>query len=123
MSSSLIAAIPASSPPRAELLDCLSRVPDPRDPRGICYPLVSLLAVAVTAALAGARSFTAIGEWAAALAPESLIELGLDQAPVESTLRKLFARLDTTGFGSPACPVRLVPDPADRRPAGDRDRR
>ncbi|MGH3951200.1 MAG: transposase family protein, partial [Pseudonocardiaceae bacterium] len=66
--------------------------------RGVRYPLVGLLAVAVSAVLAGARSFAAIGEWAAALAVESLASLGLETAPEESNLRKLFARLDTAAL-------------------------
>ena len=36
-------------------LTALSAVPDPRDPRGIRYPLVSTLASAVCAVIAGAR--------------------------------------------------------------------
>ncbi|WP_462286415.1 transposase family protein [Nostocoides sp.] len=31
----------------------MRRVPDPRDPRGVRYPLVGVLAVAVSAVLAG----------------------------------------------------------------------
>lgn len=53
-----------------------------------------MLAVAVCAVLAGARSFAAIGEWALDLSAEQLGRIALDKAPVESTMRKLFARLD-----------------------------
>jgi hypothetical protein len=88
--------VPVPSP--ESLLACLGRVPDPRDPRGVRYPLVGLLAVAVTAVVAGARSFAAIGEWAGALGAASLADLGLAQAPQESNLRKLFARLDTVAL-------------------------
>ncbi|MGP3963499.1 transposase family protein [Nonomuraea sp. 3N208] len=49
----------------ASLLDHLRQVPDPRDRRGIRHALASILAVAAAAVLAGARSFTAIGEWTA----------------------------------------------------------
>ena len=76
------------------LLRLLAWVPDPRDPRGVRYPLVGMLAVAVSAVLTGARSFAAIGQWAADLGPGRLALLGLSAAPDESTLRKLFARLD-----------------------------
>ena len=69
-------------------------MPDPRDPRGVRYPLAGVLAVAVTAVLAGARSFAAIGEWAADLSGVVRARIGLSAAPDESTLRKLFARLD-----------------------------
>lgn len=76
------------------LLALLARVHDPRDPRGVRYPLAGMLAVAVSGVLAGARSFVAIGEWAADLGSGRLARLGLAAAPEESTLRKLFARLD-----------------------------
>ncbi|HYN30964.1 MAG TPA: transposase family protein [Dermatophilaceae bacterium] len=77
-----------------QLLDLLATVPDPRDPRGVRYRLAGMLAVAVSAVLTGARSFAAIGEWAAELTGDHLSRLGLGAAPEESTLRKLFARLD-----------------------------
>lgn len=87
--------VPASTVQDTQnLLAVLAKVPDPRDPRGVRYPLVGVLAVAVCAVLAGARSFTAIGEWALDLRADQLVRLGLEQAPVESTMRKLFARLD-----------------------------
>ena len=38
----------------------LAVVPDPRDRRGMRYPLVSMLAVAMCAVLAGACTFAAI---------------------------------------------------------------
>lgn len=80
------------------LLGVLGTVPDPRDPRGVRYPLSGMLAVAVCAVLSGARSFAAIGEWALDLHDDQLDRLGLDRAPVESTMRKLFARLDTAAL-------------------------
>lgn len=79
-------------------MSALARVPDPRDPRGVRYPLAGMLAVAVTAVIAGARSFAAIGEWAADLTDDALARLGLPGGPEESTLRKLFARLDATAL-------------------------
>ena len=96
--------MPSSPTPRrtaridADLLRVLAGVPDPRDPRGVRYPLVGVLAVAIGAVLAGARSFAAIGEWALELSGEQLGRLGLTHAPVESTLRKLFARLDAAAL-------------------------
>ncbi|MGL4744670.1 MAG: transposase family protein [Dermatophilaceae bacterium] len=75
-------------------LTVLAQVPDPRDPRGVRYPLAGVLAVAVCAVLTGARSFAAVGEWALDLGTDQLDRLGLDKAPVESTMRKLFTRLD-----------------------------
>ncbi len=58
------------------------------------YPLAGMLAVGVSAVLAGARSFAAIGEWAGEVLGEDLGRLGLARSPEESTLRKLFARID-----------------------------
>ena len=58
--------------------------------------MAGVLALAVTATVAGCRSFTAIGQWAAESTAEKLASFGLTggSAPDESTLRKLFARLD-----------------------------
>jgi len=80
------------------LISVLGKVPDPRDPRGVRYPLAGVLAVAVCAVMAGARSFAAIGEWALDLGTEHLDRLGLERSPVESTMRKLFARLDAAAL-------------------------
>ncbi|UWP81771.1 transposase family protein [Dactylosporangium fulvum] len=67
MASSLISALAVTAPtsigPAAPvtdgehggLLHVLAAVPDPRDPRGVRYPLTALLAVAVCAVLAGHR--------------------------------------------------------------------
>ncbi len=102
MSSSLttpsLAPITSPDPETQELLGLLSGVPDPRDPRGVRYPLAGVLAVAVSAVLTGARSFAGIGEWASELGTDRLDRLGLNTAPEESTLRKLFARLDVVAL-------------------------
>lgn len=82
----------------ADLMSALCAVPDPRDPRGVRYRLPGVLALAVSAVLAGARSFAAIGEFAADLDVGQLERLGLARAPVESTMRKLFARLDAAAM-------------------------
>lgn len=88
---------PADAQPtrREQLLTLLNTMPDPRDPRGMRYPMATVLAVAVSAVLAGARSFAAIGEWATDAPAQVLEAFGVTgRAPDESTLRKLFARLD-----------------------------
>jgi DDE_Tnp_1-associated len=51
------------------LLEALAQVPDPRDQRGRRYSLVPVLAMAVWAVLAGARSYALIAEWAADAPP------------------------------------------------------
>jgi hypothetical protein len=61
----------------SSLLECLSSVPDPRSPRGVRHTLTSLLMAAVAAVLAGAQSFTAIGEWVADAPPQVLACLGI----------------------------------------------
>jgi hypothetical protein len=47
------------------LLAYLAAVHDPRAVRARRHPLVAILALAAAAVLAGARSMTAIAEWAA----------------------------------------------------------
>ena len=86
-----------ANPTRHErLLEALEAVPDPRDRRGVRYGLAGVLALAVTATVAGCRSFTAIGQWATETAADTLASFGLTggNGPDESTLRKLFARID-----------------------------
>jgi hypothetical protein len=63
-----------------DLLEALGQVPDPRDRRGRRYRLVPVLAIAVCAVLAGARSYAAIAEWAADAPPRLRASLGLGRA-------------------------------------------
>jgi predicted transposase YbfD/YdcC len=50
--------------------------------------------VALSAVIAGARSFVAIAEWAADIPPEALARLGMTRAvPCESTIRRCLQRL------------------------------
>jgi hypothetical protein len=86
---------------RRDLLACLAVVADPRDRRGQRYRLVSVLAVAVCAVLAGAKSLAAIGEWAADAPPEVLVALGVRPDPLtgrvrppdEATVRRVLTRV------------------------------
>src|SRR5690349_6213709 len=64
----------AGEPPG--LLAVLGRVADPRHRRGVRHRLAVILGLAVCAVLAGARSFTAIAEWAADADAETLARLG-----------------------------------------------
>ena len=64
------------------LAEYLERVPDPRNPRGVRHSLTSLLLAAVAAVLAGARSFTAVGEWVADAPPQVLAALGVRRDPL-----------------------------------------
>jgi hypothetical protein len=88
------------------LLECLERVPDPRDPRGVRHTLTSLLLAAVAAVLAGAQSFTAVGEWVADAPPQVLASLGVRYDPLagrfeppdEATIRRVLESADAGAF-------------------------
>lgn len=85
-----------------DLRTYLATIPDPRHRRGIRHPLVAILAITAAAVAAGARSFTAIAEWAADAPQPILARLGARydprsaryQAPDEATLRRVTQRLD-----------------------------
>jgi hypothetical protein len=84
------------------LLATLGQLPDIRKRRGIGHRQASVLAIAAAAVLAGARSYTAIGEYAAELPQDVLARLearrhpvtGRYVAPDESTLRRAIQRVD-----------------------------
>jgi hypothetical protein len=78
------------------LVDLLRTVTDPRRPRGVRHAIVTIVALAVCACLAGARSFEAIAQWAAGLSPEALWRLGgrRKTPPSEPTFRRVLQRLD-----------------------------
>src|SRR5689334_16811257 len=54
----------------------LAGVADPRARRGVRHSITSILLIAAAAVLAGARSFAAIGEWAADAPQHVLAVLG-----------------------------------------------
>jgi predicted transposase YbfD/YdcC len=87
--------MPSSPIPDARchyLLDLLAQVPDPRRRKGRRHSLAGLLAVGITAVIAGSRSFAAIGQWAADAGPDVLTALGAVRGPAEeSTFRRAFA--------------------------------
>src|SRR5664280_1086186 len=83
----------------AALLAALNAVPDPRKRRGVRHRLPGILAIAACAVIAGARSFVAIAEWAAAATPAGLAKLGVTgDAPSESTFRRTINRLEGNGL-------------------------
>jgi hypothetical protein len=72
---------------------------DPRHRRGVRHRLVVILGLAVCAVLAGARSFTAIAEWAADTDEQTLARLGASRAvPSESTFQRTLQWLDADAF-------------------------
>jgi predicted transposase YbfD/YdcC len=84
------------------LREFLAGVPDPRDPRGVRHSLASILLISVAAVLAGARSFAAIGEWAADAPPGVLSTMGVRfdplagrfRPPGEATIRRVLELTD-----------------------------
>jgi DDE_Tnp_1-associated len=101
------------------LLGVLARVADPRHRRGVRHRLAVILGLAVCAVLAGARSFTAIAEWAADTDQDTLRTLGVRGAvPSESTFRRVLQRLDADAFDHLAgawAQRRTTPGPGTRR--------
>jgi predicted transposase YbfD/YdcC len=93
------------------LRDHLALIPDPRERRGIRHHLLPILLIAAAAVCAGARSFTAIGEWATDAPQHILARLAarrdpyLDRfvAPGESTLRRILQRVDAEAVDAAIC--------------------
>ncbi len=108
-------------PPKIRLawLAVLARAADPRYRRGVRHRLAVILGLAVCAVLAGARSFTAIAEWAADADAQTLARLGVSRAvPSKSTFRRTLQRLDADAFGMLAgqwAAQRTAPGPGGRR--------
>lgn len=82
------------------LMPLLASVVDPRKPRGVRHPVATVVAIAVCAALSGARGFCAIAEWAKSLSHEALRRLGSTRLmpPSEPTIRRVLQRIDATTF-------------------------
>ncbi|MFI6333324.1 ISAs1 family transposase, partial [Micromonospora chersina] len=98
---SIAEAAPVTDGEHGGLLHALAAVPDPRDPRGVRYPLTALLAVAVCAVIAGASSFAAITDWLHDLDKQAQDQLGFTAGvPVGSTVWRLLTRLDDTLLGA-----------------------
>jgi predicted transposase YbfD/YdcC len=80
-----------------DLVAALAKVPDPRSRRGIRHRLVTVLALAGCAVLAGARSYVAIAEWAHDLPLGVRVRLGLTvgrATPSESAIRRILQKVD-----------------------------
>ena len=78
------------------LVEVLRRIVDPRHRRGTRHKLEVVLALAVTAALSGMRSFEAVAQWAADLPLDVRKRMGLWcwRAPSESTFRRVLQPVD-----------------------------
>jgi predicted transposase YbfD/YdcC len=78
-----------------ELLAVLGEVADPRRRRGVRHRFVAILAIGIAALLGGARTYTAIAEWAHDLPIGVRVRLGLRRsAPSESTIRRTLQAVD-----------------------------
>src|ERR1700683_2569358 len=101
------------------LLPVLAAVPDPRARRGVRHGLAVILGLALCAVLAGARSFTAIAEWAADADQATREALGsTGVVPVECTFRRTLQNLDADALDDAAgtwAQQRTAPAPGARR--------
>lgn len=88
------------------LIDVLEDIVDHRRRRGVRHSLASILAIAVVATLAGARSVAAIGDYASDCPQEVLARLGAKYhpdkkrfiAPHEETFRRAFGKIDAAAL-------------------------
>jgi hypothetical protein len=85
---------------RGGLIDVLQTIADPRSRHGARHSFISIVAIAICAILAGARSYEAIAEWARKLTHSELRKFRCRQEdpPSESTIRKTLQRIDPVGM-------------------------
>jgi predicted transposase YbfD/YdcC len=82
-------------PASPDLLTALATVTDPRAARGVRHLFVAVLAIGVGAVLGGARTYTAIAEWAHDLPVGVRVALGMRRrAPSESAIRRTLQAVD-----------------------------
>src|SRR3954463_10574902 len=99
LADALVADLSDSDPAAtSSLAAALAAVPDVRHRRGRRHELTGVLAIGACACLTGARSYVAIGEWAAAQGQAVLDCLGeqpgLREVPCEATLRRCLQGTD-----------------------------
>jgi predicted transposase YbfD/YdcC len=115
----LIAAAQCVDEGGGRLLPVLAAVPDPRARRGVRHRLAVILGLALCAVLAGARSFTAIAEWAADADQATRDALGVTGVvPCESTFRRTLQAMDADALDEAAggwAQQRTAPAPGGRR--------
>ena len=101
-----------------QLLTAFGEVADPRRAQGRRFSLPAILSLAVAALLANHRSVLAIAEWGASQSPDLLAALGFPDGvtPHQSTVHRLFRRLDPAALATALLPV--VAPPAERGAQG-----
>jgi predicted transposase YbfD/YdcC len=77
-----------------ELIEVFAQIADPRRRRGIRHPVGVIVAAALAAVACGARSFAAIGQWAAQAGEDTAEWLGMGRRPEASTFRRVLSALD-----------------------------
>lgn len=93
----------ARGPVRPErLADVFATIPDPRREASVVHPLPAVLTLAVSAMLCAHTSVLAMAEWGARQSTELLRQLGFPDghAPCQSTLHRLFRRLDARALAA-----------------------
>ena len=78
------------------LFEILGGFADPRKRRGVRHKIQSVLGTGICAVLAGARSITAMAEWAAEQPAEMLVRMGSKRGrpPSERTYRRVLGSID-----------------------------
>jgi hypothetical protein len=85
---------------RLSLVEALSEVPDPRDPRGLVHPLPAVLCLTVVAILAGMRGPASIAQFGRDHGQTLAHALGFrrGKTPAASTLSEIYRALDVVAL-------------------------
>jgi hypothetical protein len=89
-----------AAPAPLSLVEALSSVPDPRDPRGRRHPLPAVLALLCVATMCGCRSVYAALQWGRDQGADMAARLGLARhgVPTDGTMSNLLRALDAAAF-------------------------
>ena len=112
---------PATLPVTAtSLAAAFATVPDPRREASVTYPLPAVLALAVAALLCAHVSVLAMAEWGARQPADLLRRLGFHDghAPCQTTLHRLFAKLDARAVARALRTCFDAPDDRERGAQG-----